>query len=129
MNRLTKIILIASCVVLVYDTCGALASKMLGFPYASLMLGSCLIYAGAGFFAGQEKGLAVGTLAGAVAGLVDATLGWAISWNLDVGRPPEEVMHLVTVFVAVTVVMVTLLGAGLGFVGAALSTGRPEKTS
>lgn len=128
-NHLAKIILVAVLVVLAYDTLGALASRALGFPYETLVFGSYVIYGCAGFFAGRARGLVKGAIAGGLVGLIDATLGWAISWHLGPGHPPEGVTNALPLFVAFTVVFVSLLGAGLGLVGAAIGSFASERTT
>lgn len=115
MNSYTRVLLLTGAAVLSYDGLMALASRQLGFDYGSGVVGSLLIYAAAGFF-GTRARTAVdsGLLAGAFAGLVDGTLGWLLSAAIE---PRVQQIETSPLEIFVVVWMVTLLGAGCGFIG------------
>lgn len=117
MKPLTRVLLIAAIVVLVFDTVGAIASAQLGFAYSSLSPISMFIYAAAGFAAGRLAGLRAAVSIGSAVALIEATLGWFISWQIGPGRPPEEYAGVGAVLVAITIV--TAMGAVFGLLGGA----------
>jgi hypothetical protein len=116
MTPYTRVLLVSGAAVLLYDGIMSVASVRLGFDYGStpVVLGSALIYAGAGFLGARVRGRArAGAMAGAVAGLVDSTLGLLLSALMILGYPsvvtPPDI--------AVVVVAVTCMGAVCGLVG------------
>jgi len=75
MNEPLRIILIASVLVVLFDTVGSIASRQFGFAYVKLMAGSFLIYGAVGFLTAPLTTMIQGGLAAGVVGLVDATIG------------------------------------------------------
>jgi len=115
MTSFTRVLLLAAAAVLLYDLAVALASRPLGFDYASAVPGSYLIYAVAGFFGARAgKDVRSGMVAGAVTGLVDATLGWSLSLLIVPDLPSAG---LGPPAVAVVILWVTVLAGGCGLVG------------
>lgn len=116
MSRSVRGALYGVVAVLVPDTLGSLASRALGFDYGSLWFVSTLIYAAVGAYVGLGAPLSRAATAAAVVGLVEATIGWAISWAIGPGRPePGEPSSAASI--ALAVVFVTLLAAGVGTIG------------
>jgi hypothetical protein len=112
---LTRILLVAAVVVLVFDTVGAIASSRLGFAYSSLSPISMFIYAAAGFAAGRLAGLKAAVSIGSAVAMIEATLGWFISWQIGPGRPPAEYSGVGAVLIAIMIVIAT--GAIFGLLG------------
>src|SRR5947208_2681664 len=112
-----KTFLAGATIVVVFDTLGALASQQLGFRYSILSIGSYLIYLAITYRSGKQAGVFVATIAGAGIGLIDSTLGWALSWSIGPGRPPQPMSGTEIVG---AIVFVTLFGAALGLVGGAV---------
>ena len=113
-----KTVLFGALGVLCFDTLGATASRILGFRYGLLTIGTYIIYTFVSYKAGRQAGMAAALTTGASLGLVDSTLGWAISWAIGPGRPSQVIS---TVAIAVTCVFVIGLGAVLGLVGGVLA--------
>ena len=129
MTGLPRVLVIAALTVVVFDTIGSLASNATGFPYGLLAPVSFLIYAAAGFFAFRHGGFRTAAVGGGMTALVDATLGWAISWVIGPGRPPEGLgMGFLLFTAASVVVMAVLLGLAGGLV-ARLTGKRPRADS
>jgi hypothetical protein len=110
----TRILLTGALIVLIFDTLGATASRLLGFRYSILTIGTYAIYLLITYRAGKQVGLLPAVLIGAALGLVDATLGWAISWAIGPGRPDQPMSGAL---IAGAVVFVVMLGAALGLLG------------
>jgi predicted Zn-dependent protease len=100
--------------VLLFDTVGATASRLIGFPYATLTIGSFIIYLALTHRAARQAGVLTAIAVGAVLGLVDSTLGWAISWAIGPGRPTEPMSAAP---IAGTILFVVGLGATWGLLG------------
>lgn len=130
MNPLVRVALLSAASVLIFDAVAATASRVFGFPYAIAVLGSYLIYLGAGYFGARSgRGIGVGVLTAAAAGLADATLGWLISAAIGPGRPSPEMAGNPGAIAAV-VVFVPVLATAIGFVGAlAAHLTRPRQPS
>jgi hypothetical protein len=104
--------------ILLFDAGGAMASLVLGFPYALLSLGSFLIQATVGFLATRASSLRVGVAVATGVAAVESTIGWSISWAIGPGRPATELRSVGLVIAAAIIVTVTgticgLLGGGL----------------
>ena len=118
MNPLARVILLAAATVLVFDAVVATGSRIFGFAYASAVVGSYLIYLGAGYFGARAgRGIGAGILAAAAAGLADSTLGWLLSAAIGPGRPPAELAGNAGAIAAV-VVFVPVLAGAVGLPGA-----------
>ena len=105
--------------VVLFDVIASFASRVLVFDYTKLFWVSWCIYFIAGFVGGKRLGFIGGVSSGLVAGFADATLGWFLSTLVGPyvsNRPPEFGI----VVVAVTIVVVTALGACFGLIGATL---------
>jgi hypothetical protein len=78
--------------VLLIDSVGAWASRVLGFRYTILLYPQIAVWAAAGSLAAFGvanivRAMSLAVAAGAVVGLVDATIGWWISAKIGPGRP------------------------------------------
>ena len=118
MQPIILVVTIGVLAVLALDTIGSLASRRFGFKYGSLTLFSWALRIGTGFFAARYGSLKLSFLAGGFVALIDATLGWYISWIIGPGRPKDNVT---VESMAWTVLIVTLVGASLGYVGGLLA--------
>jgi hypothetical protein len=95
MTSLTKVLIAGAVTVVVFDALASVGSVRLGYPYTRAVVGSWLIYAAVGFFAGRAGGgLLAAAMAGVLMGIVDATAGWAVSWGIGPGRLPEGVLSV-----------------------------------
>jgi hypothetical protein len=118
MNALVRVALLSATTVLIFDAVAATASRVFGFPYTSVVLGSYLIYLGAGYFGARAgRGVGAGILTAAAAGLADSTLGWLLSAVIGPGRPPAE-LAVNPGAVAAVVVLVPMLAGAIGLPGA-----------
>ena len=116
MSRFSRGVLYGVVAVLVLDTLGSFASRALGFNYGSLSVVSALIYLAVGAYGGIGAPGSRAAAAAAVVGIVEATIGWAISWAIGPGKPePDEPSTAASI--AIAVVLVTLLAAGVGAIG------------
>src|SRR5687768_10187721 len=112
MKQFIKIALFGILAVLVFDALGSLASRIFGFSYQNLIVGSFLIYGAVGFAASKNNGLLYGVLAAGLTSLADATAGWYISWIVGAERPAFE---MTSMDIISTVLFVTIIGAVGGF--------------
>ena len=106
--------------VVLFDVIASLASRVFVFDYGKLFWASWLIYFLAGFVGCKRLGFIGGVSAGLVAGFADATLGWFLATAIGPhvsARPPAFGI----VVVAVTVVIVSVLGTFFGLIGATLA--------
>ena len=76
-------------VVLVFDIAASLTSLGAGLPYGWFMIGSVVIYLAAGYMGAPRFGVRSAAGATVLVALVDATLGWAVSWFIGPGQPPD----------------------------------------
>jgi len=120
MGRILPVVIGGSLGILLFDTLGSLASKRFGFAYTSLTIGSMLIYAATGYFAGRTAPLATAALAAILVGVVEATLGWAISWKIGPGRTPSGLLTPADVVTAL--LFVVFLAGACGAAGAWLGS-------
>jgi len=104
--------------VLLLDTAGSIASRVLGFRYARLVVCSFLIYLLVGLSTARTGSLGAATVAGAAVSFVEATLGWAIAWFLGPGRLTKEQATAARILRAIATV--TMSGGLFGLLGAAL---------
>ena len=114
MQPVIKVFLTGAILVLGFDTVGASASRLLGFPYAVLWIGSFIVYLAVTCRAAVRSGLLAAIAVGALLGLVDSTLGWAISWAIGPGRPTEP---MTSAAIGAAILFVVALGAAWGLLG------------
>ncbi len=117
LTKTLRLLALGAVVVLAFDTVGATASRLLGFRYSILTIGTYIIYGTACFRIGQRAGILQAVLGGAMLGLLDATLGWRISWAIGPSRLPGGAPSPAQLVNAILSVVV--LGALLGLVGGA----------
>jgi hypothetical protein len=118
MQAIILILVVGVVAVLMLDTIGSIASRRFGFQYGSLSILSWVLGIGTGFFAARYGSLSLSLLIGGIVAFIDATLGWYISWIIGPGRPKNRIT---AALIAKTVLIVTLTGAALGFVGGLLA--------
>ncbi len=124
MTRLARVCLVGAAAVVAYDVVMSVASRTLGFDYATALPGSFLLYLATGFFGARAAGrLRAGALAGGAAGFADATVGWLLSVAIGADGAVEPATPLT---IALVVVVVTLMAASVGLFGAVVErlTGR-----
>jgi hypothetical protein len=114
-EQLRRIVVFGLIAVVAFDALAAVASRRLSFWYPYATIGSWLIYATVGLLAGRAASVRAAAATGAALGFVEATLGWAISWLIGPGRVSLD-MYAVGI-VALVIVVVTLVGAGIGALG------------
>lgn len=109
--------------ILVFDLVASLASRSLGFPYTRAAWGSYLIYFMIGLLvarAGGASSVRAAATAAAIAGFAEASLGWAISWQVGPGRlPPERALTVgswvgIAIFVVASAAAIGALGGVVG---------------
>ena len=122
MSPYLKVLLLGCGAVLAFDALASLASVAFGFPYVYAGVGSFLIYLLVGAAAVRYVSVRRSALTGALVGLVDATLGWAISWQI--GAAGVRVVPLAPARMVWTAILVSMLAAAVSGVGAALSSRR-----
>lgn len=118
MPTIILVLIVGSFAVLMLDTIGSIASRQFRFRYSSLSIISCIFWFGTGFFAAWYGQLLLSLLAGGIVAFVEATLGWYISWLIGPGRPKNKLSHTV---IGKIVLIVTLKGAAIGFIGGLLA--------
>lgn len=112
-------ITVLGCVgVLVLDVLASLASRLTPARYGWFAPGSLIAYVLTGYFAGAAAGTVLaGAAAGAAVAAVEATLGWRVARRLGVDDD-EAVTEQIEL---VTATIVTVVGAVLGAIAAALA--------
>ena len=98
-----------------FDALASVASRALSFWYPYATIGSWPIYATVGLLAGRAASVRAAAVAGAAVGFVETTLRWAVSWLIGPGRVGADTLTVGAV--AITIVLVTLVGAGIGALG------------
>ena len=114
------LITVLGCVgVLAFDALASLAARLTPLRYTWFAPGSLVIYALTGYFAGAAAdSIVAGAAAGAAVAAVESTLGWRVLARLMGVDEQTAVTERVEV---ATAAAVTLLGAGLGAIGALLA--------
>src|SRR5882757_4191122 len=77
--------------ILLFDLVASVASRALPFPYVRATAGSYAIYFLIGLLVARTAGsspVRAAAIAAGIAGLAEASLGWAISWQIGPGRLP-----------------------------------------
>jgi hypothetical protein len=98
--------------IVVFDLLASVASRTIGFRYGYTTVGSWLIYAAVGFMIGRRADVGAAALGVAIIAVVEATIGWAVSWAIGPGRPPNGTPGIGVL--ATTVVLVAATGATIG---------------
>ena len=114
MPTIILVLIVGSFAVLLFDTIGSIASRQFRFRYASLAIVSWILWLGTGFFAAWYGQLYLSLLAGGIVAFVEATLGWYISCLIGPGRPKNKLSRIA---IGKIVLIVTMKGAALGFIG------------
>ena len=115
MKSIRHVVWYGAIAVVLFDAIAALASRSMGFAYTNASYGSFLIYAIAGFFGAKVASWKGAALVGLALGLVDATIGWAVSWVIGPGRPPDTTFSVwmwpvVAISVSITAIICALIG-------------------
>ena len=118
MSPIIVILAVGILSVLLVDTLGSLAARHFGFRYSSLFVISWALRLATGFFAARYGDIKASFFAGGAVALIDATVGWYISWRIGPGRPEGQIT-IETMVMAVLII--TLTGAALGFIGGLLA--------
>ena len=115
----SRVVLLGSATVVLFDIVASLASRQLGFAYGLASVGSYLIYLAIGFFAARasaSNAVGVAAVVAGIAGLVDASVGWAVSRALGPGRLPNGIPSTIALWVT-TAIFVVAIAAIVGAVG------------
>jgi hypothetical protein len=107
-----RVIWLGALVIVAFDIVASVASRTIGFPYSDAAVGSYVIYAVFGFAIGRRAGVGGASLGVAMIATVEATIGWALSWVIGPGRPPNGMPRFGAL--ASTVALVAATGAVLG---------------
>lgn len=106
--------------VFLWDTLGAVASRMLEFDYANLITGTILIYLAVGFITARKKSVKKAIKYTAVIGLFESTVCWVIVIMLEPNtggknyQPYSIVLWVFTGIIVICLAMLTgLIGAGI----------------
>ena len=118
-----QVILIFGIIAIVFDGIWSIVARAKGYTYSKGMWVSFLIYAIAGGVAMQNGDFNSGLIAGIGVAAIDATIGWWLSWVIGPGRLPETISKEARPTAIVkAIVMVILLGALFGMVGAFIAS-------
>ena len=115
MRSYPRIVMLGLLAIVTFDVLASVASRALNFWYPYATVGSWLIYATVGLLAGRATSVSAAAVAGAAVGFVEATLGWGVSWLIGPGRVGADIPTVGAV--ALIIVVVTLVGAGIGALG------------
>jgi len=120
-NQVSRIIAFSAAGIILIDTLGALVSRGFVFSYRYFIPVSFLTYIAIGFFVAKYATVIAAILAAAITGLVEATIGWAISWNIGPGRPARLASDVgeieFAIVVALTIIFAVLFAATGGALG------------
>ncbi|WP_299681218.1 hypothetical protein [uncultured Dokdonia sp.] len=92
--ELILIILTGCIAVSIFDSLGAILSRVLKFKYIWLTFGSIIIYGIVAFYAAKSNGLLIGVIASGIIGIFDATVGMLISKKLNANIPKEDIANM-----------------------------------
>ena len=115
LQRVDLIVLVGAVTIVTYDFIGATLARRERFSFSRLLVGSFLIDLFTGYFVARASTTAAAMAGSALVGFVDATIGWMITWRIGPGRPKVRTTHL---SIALTVLLMTVMAALLGLVGA-----------
>lgn len=121
MKRALPIILIGVIAVTIFDTLGSIASKQMNFNYSYLGPISFLIYLTIAFVVAKRTNRITAIISTGLLGLYDAIVGWKLSMLLQ-ANTGERKIEITSAILIITVILVTLYGAIIGFFGWWLST-------
>jgi len=120
MNWQYKLLLTGVCAILLIDTLGSIASRLLDFNYVYLTPASFLVYATIGFIGTRKLSLIKGLLLVAIVGLFESVIGWQISILLHANtgkfsnEQPTLLLWILTVILsAITATLMGLIGCGI----------------
>jgi len=121
MRRELKIIFIGLIAVTIFDVLGSIASRQMNFSYSYLGPISFIIYVATAFVIAKRAGKKAAIIGTASVGMYDATVGWKLSifFHANTGGQKFEITPTILV---TTIILVTLYGAIIGFLGWWLST-------
>jgi hypothetical protein len=120
MNQSYKILLIGCLSITLADALGSIASRQFKFNYSHLFFLSLVIYLVVAFIATRKANLKTGILFAAILGFFDATIGWKISMLLN-AYTGDVNNHPTTGLWVVTILIVTIYGALVGFIGGGIA--------
>jgi hypothetical protein len=88
MTSSTKIALLGSITVVLFDAVAVSLARIMNYPYSRAMIGSFIIYGVYGYLAERStpSPLRAAALIGMLLGITDATIGWGVSRAVGPGR-------------------------------------------
>ena len=107
--------------VTLFDILGSIASRQMNFSYSYLGIISFIIYVAIAFVIAKRAGKKTAVISTGLLGLYDATVGWKLSLFFQANTGDQKIDITPTILVT-TIMLVTLYGAMIGFVGWWLST-------
>lgn len=102
-----------------FDAVASAVSRTLVIDYTKLAWVSYILYVAVGYLGCKHFDLLSGIAAGFVAGLSDSTIGWFLSSNIGPYIPFAQPKYT-PLLISLVIIMVSLGGALLGFVGGLL---------
>lgn len=90
MNRQLRLIILGVVIIILIDTIGSIASRVLGFDYGYFAILSALNYGMIGYLTTRYYNLSKAFVTGALLGLFDVTVGWQISFILKANAEGME---------------------------------------
>jgi hypothetical protein len=109
--------LIIVAAIVLFDALASVLSRTLQIDYAKLFWISFLLYLAAGYFGCKYFDLLTGLGGGFVAGLTDSTVGWLVSSAIGPYTSTAKQQYGL-VIILFTVIIVSVLGAFFGLIGA-----------
>ena len=113
--------------IFLWDSLGAVASRMLEFDYTNIGAGTILIYLAAGFITARKKSVKKAVKYTAIMGLFESTVCWVIVIMLEpntVGKSYQPYSVVLWIFVVIAVICTTAL---IGLIGAGIAMATKRK--
>jgi hypothetical protein len=120
MKKRIQFALVVVGAILLFDASASGLSRTLQIDYVKLFWVSFSLYFAAGYFGCRYFDLLTGLGGGFVAGLTDSTVGWLVSSVIGPYTSTPQPQYVVAT-VLFTVILVSVLGAFVGLIGALVS--------
>ncbi|WP_298538045.1 hypothetical protein [uncultured Algibacter sp.] len=117
MKHKYKILLLGFFAVILVDSIGSVASKVLNFDYGNLTPLSMIIYTAIGFFSAKHGGLKSSLIFSGLVGFFDSTIGWKISLLLNANTGEVQNLEITPLIWLITSLFMILYSAFFGLIG------------
>ncbi len=121
MKKALPTIFIGLIAITLFDILGSISSRQMNFSYSYLGPISFTIYVATAFVIAKRAGKKAAIIGSGLLGMYDATVGWKLSIFFQANTGDQKIEITPTILIT-TIILVTLYGTILGFLGWWLST-------